>query len=90
MLKTYFERSAYYPEIYRNPNQALQRPAFKAFGSILGGSSQPPRPFETGRHTRRLRRITFGRGSTNIVPLPSLTCFRLHVYNPKEKDEPLS
>ena len=38
MLRTYFERTAY-PEIYRNPNHTLQRLAFKAFGSILGGSS---------------------------------------------------
>jgi hypothetical protein len=49
--------------IDRNPNQALQGPAFKAFGSIPGGSSEPPRRFESGRKTRRLRRITLGKGT---------------------------
>jgi hypothetical protein len=60
MRKTYLERSAY-PETYPNPNQAPQRPGFKAFG----------------------------RKSTNIVNLPSLTRFRLYVYNRRDEEEPL-
>ncbi len=45
MLKSYFRKLAY-PETYPIQKETLQRSAFKAFGSILAGSSLPDREAE--------------------------------------------